>query len=277
MNAEERCLIAIDLDDTVLGDLFSLDAKSVWSLMNARDAGHIVMIATARPSCITLPYYRILGMNTLMSVMCGAYMYHPDDPSVPVIRQTIDAPTVGELNDLFQQLGMQHTWLEADDELYSMDGVYPDHPYWRLLFQNSNVHLMNPLPAVECGRIYTQTMSDDAAQQVKDFCTAKGTLRVTVFKDSAGIIHLHIWSLSSDKWYSVQDAARYYGIKPENIITFGDQGIDRLMVTQCENGHVLCNGEPSLIKEMRSLGRGVTEYPCGQGGVGHVLDHLLGL
>ena len=277
MNAEERCLIAIDLDDTVLGELFSLDAKSVWSLMNARDAGHIVMIATARPSCITLPYYRILGLNTLMSVMCGAYMYHPDDPSVPVFRRTMAAELIGELEALLQQLGMEHTWLEADDDVYSVDGVYPDHPYWRLLFQNSDVHIINPLPAVECGRVYTQSTSDEAVQQLKDFCTAKGTLRLTSFKDKNGVIHVHIWAASSDKWYSVQDAAEYYGIKPENIITFGDQGIDRMMVTQCENGHVLCNGEPRLIEEMRELGRGVTDYPCGQGGVGHVLDRLLGL
>ena len=89
MNAQDRHLIAIDLDDTVLSSLFSLDTESVWALLDARDAGHIVMIATARPECITLPYYRLLGMNTLMSVMNGSYMYHPDDPSVPVFRRTI--------------------------------------------------------------------------------------------------------------------------------------------------------------------------------------------
>ena len=277
MNADERYLIAIDLDDTVLNDLFSLDVKSVWSLINAQEAGHIVMIATARPSCITLPYYRLLSMNTLMSVMCGSYMYHPDDPAVPVFRHTIDAETVGTLTARMRELGMQHMWLEADNDLYSEDGVYPNHPYWRLLFRESTKHIGSPVPAVECGRIFAQTDSWEDAETLKAFCDANPAIRTSIYKTQSGSVHVHIFSSSADKWYSVKEAAEYYNIKPENIITFGDQGIDRMMTTEAAHGFVMCNGDKQMIEAAHASGRGVTEYPCGQGGVGFEIDRLLGL
>ena len=56
MNRNERHLIAVDLDDTILSELFSLNVKSVWKLIDLQDAGHVVMIATARPTFIDLPY-----------------------------------------------------------------------------------------------------------------------------------------------------------------------------------------------------------------------------
>ena len=49
MNAADRHLIAVDLDDTILSAYFSLSAESVRALIEAQNAGHVVMIATARP------------------------------------------------------------------------------------------------------------------------------------------------------------------------------------------------------------------------------------
>ena len=75
MNQDERYLIAIDLDDTVVSTLFTMSTDSAWALRDAQKAGHLVMIATARPWCITMPYYRALGLDTLVAVMNGKLMF----------------------------------------------------------------------------------------------------------------------------------------------------------------------------------------------------------
>ena len=76
MNQDERYLIAIDLDDTVVSTLFTMNTDSAWALRDAQKAGHLVMIATARPWCITMPYYRALGLDTLVAVMNGSNDRH---------------------------------------------------------------------------------------------------------------------------------------------------------------------------------------------------------
>ena len=172
---------------------------------------------------------------------------------------------------------MQHMWMEADDDLYSDDGIYPQHPYWRLLFRESTLHVSEQLPAIECGRIFAQTDSWESAEALKEYCDSMPELRVGMYKTAEGPVHVHIFSAAADKWYSVKEAAEYYGIKPENIITFGDQGIDRMMTTEAAHGYVMCNGDKNMIEAAKEAGRGVTDYPCGQGGVGYVLDRLLNL
>lgn len=276
MNAQDRHLIAIDLDDTVLSNLFSLDTDSVWALLDARDAGHIVMIATARPECITLPYYRLLGMNTLMSVMNGSYMYHPDDPSVPVFRRTIPAEVASRVTDAMQAMNMEHIWMEANNDLYSMDGIAPAHPYWRILFDASDLHICDAFPAVDCGRIYAVAANEQQAKDFRDMF-ANEALRIPIVPAADGKFHVHVWSATADKWYSVQDAAKYYGISPENIICFGDEMIDYKMTSEAAHGYVMCNGLPSIIQEAKEKGRGVTAYPCGKNGVGYELRRLLNL
>ena len=63
MDKNKRCLIAIDLDDTVLSTYYSLSSESVRALIEAQAAGHVVMIATARPEAMALPYHRAMGFH----------------------------------------------------------------------------------------------------------------------------------------------------------------------------------------------------------------------
>ena len=90
MEENKRFLIAIDLDDTVLSSLFSLCARSVEALIDAKQAGHRVMIATARPTAMALPYYRLLGLDTPLSVLNGARC--TTRGIRPFLRKTIGCP-----------------------------------------------------------------------------------------------------------------------------------------------------------------------------------------
>ncbi len=277
MNQDERFLIAIDLDDTILSELFSLSAESVWALRDAQEAGHIVMIATARPWCITEPYYLALGLNSLVSVMNGSYMYHPKDTSAPTFRHDIDAATTRIVLDAMQDNGVEHIFLEANDDLYTADQVYPGHPYWKLLADHSIKHVMDPLPAVACTRIYGKAPNGAAAEAVRERIAAGGNLRVHVGEAPDGTCHIHVWSIKANKWYTVQEAAEYYGIRPENIMTFGDERIDDLMTRHAAHGYVMCNGNREMVEEAIAEGRGVTKHPCADGGVGYEIRRILGI
>ena len=153
MNAADRHLIATDLDDTILSDLFSLNVKSVWKLMELKEAGHIVMIATARPTCLALPYYRILGLNTLLSTVNGNYMYHPDDPQIPMIRHELEENQMQQILDAMKNAGIKEGYLHSDD-LIHLCGAEPNHPYFHIMFAQSEVRKVDKLPLLPCGRFF---------------------------------------------------------------------------------------------------------------------------
>jgi len=277
MDAANRHLIAIDLDDTVLAKLFSLNVDSVWALKDAQDAGHVVMIATARPECLALPYYRALGLKSLLSLMNGSYMYHPDNKSAPVFEHVISCDDVDAAVNLMQANGFKHLFLEDNNDVYTIDGKRPEHPYWRILFEGSNVHQVTDLKGHKCARIFGKAESEATARLVKEQLDATGRLRVNVGQGLDGMWNMHIWSVTADKWYTVQEAAEYYGINPENILCFGDEGNDRMMTTCAPHGFVMCNGNKAMIEDARTNGRGVTTLPCDEGGVGYEVRRLLNL
>ena len=277
MNQDERYLIAIDLDDTVVSTLFTMSTDSAWALRDAQKAGHLVMIATARPWCITMPYYRALGLDTLVAVMNGSYLYHPDKPSVCLPNRTIDAETAGQVLEAMKANGGEHIFMEANDDLYTSDGVCPNHRYWELLFDESNMHEIGYLPAVECARIFAKLPHRAAGEAVRDAINPDGKLRVHVGELKDGTCHVHVWSVSADKWYAVKEAAEYYGIKPENVMAFGDERIDDMMTRCAAHGYVMCNGNQEMVAEAIAEGRGVTKYPCAEGGVGYEIRRILGL
>ena len=128
MKNKNRFLISVDLDDTILTELFSLNAKSAWALMDAQDAGHIVMINTARPTCLALPYYRALGLNSLLATVNGNYLYHPDDPSIPWKKHELSEAASAQILSTLKELDIRHPWIQNDDDVYTQDGIYPPYP-----------------------------------------------------------------------------------------------------------------------------------------------------
>ncbi|MBR6524626.1 MAG: HAD family phosphatase [Clostridia bacterium] len=274
MNPQNRHLIAVDLDDTILSDLFSLNAKSVWKLMDLQDAGHVVMIATARPTCIALPYYRALGLTSLLSTVNGNYLYHPDDPSFTMIRHELDAEQTEHVIRAIREHSLSHAWMQSDDLLWAV-GEPPKVPYFRIMFGQSRVTRVQELPLLPCGRIFASADTETQAMAVKAQLDAVPGVHTSVYSNRHGSYSVSVSSTEADKWTTVQEAAAYYGIDKQNIWCFGDENNDRQMVMNAAHGHVMVNGNPALIADMKALGKGITRLPCAEGGVADMLQELL--
>ena len=274
MNRNERHLIAVDLDDTILSELFSLNVKSVWKLIDLQDAGHVVMIATARPTCIALPYYRALGLTSLLSTVNGNYLYHPDDPFIPMIRHELNEEQTACVLRAIRENGLSHAWMQSDDQLWAV-GDMPSVPYFRLMFSQSDLKQVRELPVMACGRIFASAETEEMAKSVKTTLDAVPGVHTSVYPNRHGGFNVSVCSREADKWTTVQEAAAFYGIDEKNIWCFGDENNDRQMVMNAAHGHVMVNGNPALVADMKALGKGVTRLPCAEGGVGDILSALL--
>lgn len=276
MEENKRFLIAIDLDDTVLSSLFSLCARSVEALIDAKQAGHRVMIATARPTAMALPYYRLLGLDTPLSVLNGARMHHPGDPSFPEENHRLsEAETAGVLRAL-SAVGAEDVWLENDDELWARGTALCDHRYFSEVMRNSRTHLCDTLPALASCRVFARVPAAEAVERVRADMAVYPGVQIGVFGGKGGApFQMSFSSVRADKWFTVQKAAAYYGIRPENIVAFGDGENDRQMVLNAARGYAMCNGSPALQRDALAAGRRVTEKSCAEGGVALEIAALL--
>lgn len=77
----EKHIIALDLDGTLLTDQKTISEKNLKTIQAAKEAGHIVVIATGRPHRGSKQYYAQMDLTTPMVNMNGAYVHHPRDKS----------------------------------------------------------------------------------------------------------------------------------------------------------------------------------------------------
>lgn len=275
MNAANRHLIAVDLDDTILSTYFSLSSESVRALIDAQAAGHVVMIATARPEAMSLPYHRAMGFHGPLSTLNGAHLYHPDDPSFPVYTELVSAESTAIFSAAAHRLGVTRLWLELNNRVHAVSNPDPDFFYFLEVFRQSGVTCHDRLPAIPAARIYACTDTAQQADELLSIMSARTDCALRHHVTASGQHRINCNAVTADKWYAVKRAADFYGIPRENIVTFGDAINDRLMLTSAGHGFVLCNGGKAFVDEMRAIGVGVTEYPCAEGGVGREIRKLL--
>lgn len=275
MNAKERHLIALDLDDTILSTFFSLCSESVRALIEAQNAGHVVMIATARPEAMALPYHRAMGFHGPICTLNGAYLYHPDDKSFSECVELMNSEAVQALSDIADKVGVKRIWTEVNDHAYAVADPAPDFFYFHEIFRQSGVTYSDKLPIVPSGRTYLCADTQEQADEILKVMRARDDVALRYYVSASGEHRINFCASTADKWFAVKRAADYYGIPTENIITFGDAMNDYQMIFNAGHGFVMCNGNKEMIAEARQKGVGVTEYPCAEGGIAKELKKLL--
>lgn len=73
----EKHLIVLDLDGTLLTDNKTISPRTKQTLLKLKENGHDVMIATGRPFRSSELYYRELGLTTPIVNFNGAFVHHP--------------------------------------------------------------------------------------------------------------------------------------------------------------------------------------------------------
>ena len=275
MDKSKRCLIAVDLDDTILSTYFSLNSESVRALIDAQAAGHVVMIATARPEAMALPYHRAMGFHGPISTLNGAHLYHPDDPAFPTYDELVSPESTAAVSEAADRLGVKKIWLEQNRCVHAVSNPAEDFFYFHEVFRQSGAVYHDRLPAVPAARIYACADTEDQANGIMNAMSTRSDCLFRMYHAANGEFRINCNAVTADKWYAVKRAADACGVPEENIITFGDATNDRMMILNAANGFVLCNGAKAFVDEIAAAGARVTEYPCAEGGVGREIRKLL--
>ncbi len=269
-------LIAFDLDDTFIHHITQLPERNIQAARAAIKAGHKVVIASARPLCQTRWVHEAVGMDTPICNLNGAWIRTPDGRYES--RNYLPGILVKELmNQLlaFPEGELYQRYVEEDDFLY-YDHM-SSYEYWTDHVQRGGGICMKPgfdYPARSCARIMVWTQSDSAKDRVLALFQNRPDTEVqwTPANSETGSPHfLALYHARANKWHAIRQMAELWGIPDENIITFGDQWNDLMMLSKAGRGYAM-KGSFAQKKDVTPY---TTTLTAVEGGVGETIERLL--
>lgn len=265
-------MIITDLDGTALGDWSTLHPQTKQALMAAKDAGHVVVIATGRPARASLHFYEELELTTPMINFNGAYIHHPSDETFEDIICEIPKEMIFDLFDSKLGEHMVNAFCEYKDHLYILDEHSITHeffhidtcktvtygPFKETLDRHPSGFLLETKPG------YAQQVVDYLRENYSDVIACRkweGT-----HSNVIEVFHPEV-----NKGTAITALANHFGIDIKDTIAFGDASNDLEMLEVAGVGVAMENGSDELKAVANVISKSNKEA-----GVAHYLyEHLL--
>ncbi|MFB4169745.1 Cof-type HAD-IIB family hydrolase [Virgibacillus sp. JSM 102003] len=269
----KRHLIALDLDGTLLTDDKEISIRNLETLQQAKNDGHIVVIATGRPHRASIDYYHALGMDTPMVNFNGALIHHPTDHKWDALHSPMPIRTAHKIIDACHNLNVNNVLAEV------MDTVYLDQYDEKIIdiFQTTQQD-----PPFTIGSIKNELKEDPTSLLIHPKEEHIHELRSHLDDYHAELIEHRKWGApwniieivrkGMNKAVGLQKIAHYYHIPKDQIIAFGDEDNDLEMIDYAGVGVAMGNA----IDELKSIANHVTKTNE-QDGIGVFLEDYLKL
>lgn len=267
-----RKLIAIDLDGTTLNPQSNITLKTQAVFQKAKQAGHIISIATGRPYRSSKHYYTQLEMDTPMVNFNGALCHLPNEAQWSAqYHKTLDRDIALSMLDLKKEFDIQLIAAELQNTVYADENYlpYPD------FFPNGQKETLK-LSAANLKEDPT-SVCVFTAKENQAFITNK------IIQRYGDLVEVRTWGGQSpclevvaagvQKAMGVERIASVYGIKQQDIVAFGDEDNDYEMIQYAGHGVVMQNG----IEALKNIANDITEKTNAEDGLAHYLEDYLGL
>jgi 5-amino-6-(5-phospho-D-ribitylamino)uracil phosphatase len=238
---KNRHLIALDLDGTLLTDKKTISLRSKQTIQQAREQGHIVVIATGRPHRASSMYYRELALDTPMVNFNGAYTHHPLDANWDHHHSPLELNTAREIIHALQPFNVRNILAEVLDDVYLQN---EDHSI-KEIFSAGN-------PLIRTGNLHELLAEDPTSLLIHPHDEQIADIRTHLKEVHADVIEHRTWGAPWNvieivqtgihKAYGLDRIAKHYNISPDKVIAFGDEDNDLEMLEYAGQGVAMGNG-----------------------------------
>lgn len=249
----ERHLIVLDLDGTLLTDEQKISEKTKKILFQAKEAGHLVMIATGRPYRASSMYYDELKLTTPIVNFNGAYIHHPKNKSWEAIHSPISMNVVYDVVDSVDTFQYENLIAEVMDDVY----IHTDDQNMLDMFKMGS-------PRVTMGNLKSNLTENPTSLLIHANEQNVPIIRKHLQEVHAELIEHRRWGApfniieivrkGLNKAVGIAAVSKYIGIPRERIIAFGDEDNDLEMIEYAGIGVAMSNG----IQELKSIANEVT-------------------
>lgn len=265
-----RKMVVLDLDGTVINSQGRVSARTREAVQAARDAGHLVLVATGRRLRSALPFVRQLGIEGPSIFLNGALTV---DLST---WRTLNLETLGETGaaaaaDLMElgyaPLANRHA-LKGPDILYNQ--MPRRIPAW---LQNEGGrgtlgYVDDILQAAAVSlKLVTVAPEEELAHLTEAF---NGPARAMATPYGNGDGELEIWRPDVSKATAVQRLSAQTGIDRRDVVAFGDHMNDLELLSWAGMGVAMGNAVPEALAAAR-----LVTATCDEDGVAATLESLV--
>lgn len=266
-------LIALDLDGTLLTDDKKITEKTALAIQKAKDAGHIVMIATGRPYRATALYYKQLGLTTPVVNFNGAFVHHPLDQSWNPIHEPLSLSTVKDVIESMKEFPYNNLVAEVKDKVYV-------HFHDELVLNNFKMGK----PTVTTGEIQEYLKEDPTSLLIQADESNVETIQTHLQNVHAEVVGNRIWNApwgyvieifrnGLSKAAGLAHVANWLDLPKDRIIAFGDENNDLEMIDYAGTGIAMSNG----IAELQAIADDITTFSNNEDGIADMLNKRLQL
>lgn len=269
----ERHLIALDLDGTLLTDKKEISEQTKQTILKAMKAGHIVVIATGRPHRASINYYHSLELDTPMVNFNGALIHHPSDDKWDVLHNPMPIRTAHKIIEACYDLNVHNILAEVKDNVY-LDQYDEDIIN---IFQSTQND-----PPFTIGSLKNELKEDPTSILIHPKEENIHEIRAHLDGYHAELIEHRKWGAplniieivkkGMNKAVGLQKVAYYFNIPEERIIAFGDEDNDLEMIEYAGVGVAMGNA----IDELKAVAKHVTGSNE-EDGIGVFLEEYLKL
>ncbi|MGG6432498.1 Cof-type HAD-IIB family hydrolase [Anoxybacillus sp. D401a] len=250
----DKHLIALDLDGTLLRENKTISERTYDVIQKAKQAGHIVVIATGRPYRASKMYYEQLQLTTPIVNFNGAFVHHPKDDRWGMYHTPLQLETVKEIIDVSRKYNVRNILAEVMDDVY-----FHEHDEQLLdLFNlgDPNVYVGNLHDILRKDPTSILILSDE--QNVARIRTYLSEVHANVIDHRSWTAPWHVIEIvrtGIHKAFGLEKVASFYGIPRERVIAFGDEDNDIEMLKWAGLGVAMGNA----IEQLKAVADDVTK------------------
>ncbi|EOT51302.1 MULTISPECIES: Cof-type HAD-IIB family hydrolase [Enterococcus] len=236
-------LIAIDLDGTTLNAQSLITARTQEILTKARQAGHIVSIATGRPYRMSEQFYRQLNLDSPMVNFNGALVHLPEQKWPYESEHSIDREIAFSILEQKATFNLDFVAAENRESFY-VDQIEGVEPHFFATQQITEQNLMKHLktnPTSLLLKTQHEFAADVSSRLMEQF---NKEIDVRTWGGPNAI--LEVVPKGVQKAMGVDIIANSLGIKQQDVIAFGDEHNDLELLDYAGWGVAMKNGTDQL-------------------------------
>ena len=236
MLENQKFLIVLDCDGTLLTDEKKVLPKTKSYLMELAKRGNIITMASGRPDRAILPYYRELECHGPFIGYNGSIILDPDDKNFPVFKKKYPVEIIKDFLSHFKIDDFNNIMAEDEKNLFFL---YEEHEYENYFHpQGMKVHYGPILDA------FKEDLYSDLLTKVEDVISKYDDIGFRPWINTNLIGEFFFYSVN--KSTAIERLQKYYHIDRAHVIAFGDADNDIEMIKKAGVSFAMQNGSETI-------------------------------
>ena len=285
-------LIASDMDGTLLNDYWRISDENAQAIKRAQEHGIEFMVATGRPYENAYVITDTIDLKCAIVGLNGATTHDADGQLI-----AMEVLTPDEVKTTMNILDQHHIYYELNTNKGAFSTSY--NKLTEILYTLASLeypHLSEDERRIRVEALNEERIRNENCQFVDDFESILQDDTVTIYKifsmslnqealdkadaqlralkqfyvTSSGHMNLEVTAINGHKGYAVFNYAASRGIKPEEVMTMGDNFNDLTMLLNAGRGVAMGTAHENIKKQVRYTTKTHLEH-----GVAHAIHQML--